>query len=129
MRPSAGLVSRSGVYGCWPEVFGSLGPMARMVKDLSTLLDVMAGYDPEDPITALGVGHIPDTYTKFLDKDGLKGARIGVLRQTMGDGSEPDSEDFKNVTAMFDKAIAELKAAGATPIEITIPNQIGRAHV
>ena len=35
MRPSAGLVSRGGVYGCWPEVFGSLGPMARTVKDLA----------------------------------------------------------------------------------------------
>ena len=35
MRPSAGLVSRSGVYGCWPELFGSLGPMARTVKDLA----------------------------------------------------------------------------------------------
>src|SRR5215813_4080999 len=61
MRPSAGLVSRGGVYGCWPEIFGSLGPMARTVKDLARLLDVMAGYDPEDPITARGVGHIPDT--------------------------------------------------------------------
>src|SRR5204862_6057717 len=49
MRPSAGLVSRGGVYGCWPEIFGSLGPMARTVKDLSTLLDVMVGYGPEDP--------------------------------------------------------------------------------
>jgi Asp-tRNA(Asn)/Glu-tRNA(Gln) amidotransferase A subunit family amidase len=96
--------------------------MARTVTDMAKLLDVMAGYDPEDPLTALGVGHVPDSYTKFLDKDGLKGARIGVLRQSMGDGSEPDSEDFKNVTAIFDKAVAELKAAGATPIEIVIPN-------
>src|SRR6185503_8733049 len=48
MRPSGGLVSRGGVYGCWPEVFGSLGPMARMVTDLAKLLDVMVGYDPDD---------------------------------------------------------------------------------
>src|SRR5687767_1255855 len=41
MRPTAGLVSRSGVYGGWPEVMGSLGPMARNVSDLSILLDVM----------------------------------------------------------------------------------------
>jgi len=72
MRPSAGLVSRGGVYGCWPEIFGSLGPMARTVKDLSTLLDAMVGYDPEDPITARGVGHTPDTFANFLHKDGLK---------------------------------------------------------
>ena len=121
MRPSAGLVSRGGVYGCWPEIFGSLGPMARTVKDLSTLLDVMAGYDPEDPLTARGVGHVPDTFTKFLNKDGLKGARLGILRESIGLNSEPDSEDYKKIQEVFDKAVSELKAAGAEivdPIEI-----------
>src|SRR5881409_3570849 len=98
MRPTAGLVSRGGVYGCWPEIFGSLGPMARTVKDLATLLDVMVGYDPEDPVTARGVSHVPDSYTKFLYKNGLKGGRIGILRESMGLGSEPDSDDFKKVT-------------------------------
>src|SRR5438067_5472645 len=66
MRPTAGLVSRSGMYDGWPFVNGSLGPMARNVADLAKLLDVMVGYDPEDPVTARGVGHIPDTYRKFL---------------------------------------------------------------
>jgi amidase len=122
MRPSAGLVSRGGVYGCWPEVFGSLGPMARTVKDLATLLDVMVGYDPEDPITARGVGHIPDTFTKFLNKDGLKGARLGILRESIGLNAEPDSEDFNRVTEVFDKAVGELKAAGAEIVDpIVIP--------
>ena len=113
MRPSAGLVSRGGVYGCWPEIFGSLGPMARSVTDLAKLLDVMAGYDPEDPITARSVGHIPETFTKFLDKNGLKGARLGILRESIGLNAEPESADFKKVSEVFDKAISELKAAGA----------------
>src|SRR5262245_1056173 len=122
MRPSAGLVSRGGVYGCWPEIFGSLGPMARTVKDLATLLDVMAGYDPEDPITARGVGHIPDTFTKFLNRDGLKSARLGILRESIGLNAEPDSADFKKVTEVFDKTISELKAAGAEIVDpIVIP--------
>jgi Asp-tRNA(Asn)/Glu-tRNA(Gln) amidotransferase A subunit family amidase len=122
MRPSAGLVSRGGVYGCWPEVFGSLGPMARRVKDLATLLDAMAGYDSEDPITARGVGHIPDTFAKFLDKDGLKGARLGVLRESIGLNAEPDSEDFKKISEVFDRAVGELKAAGAEIVDpIVIP--------
>jgi amidase len=122
MRPSAGLVSRGGVYGCWPEIFGSLGPMARTVKDLATVLDSMVGYDPEDPITARGVGHIPETFSKFLHKDGLKGARLGILREPIGLNSEPDSEDFKKVSAVFDKALAELKAAGAEIVDpIAIP--------
>ena len=122
MRPTAGLVSRGGVYADWPEIAGSLGPMARTVKDLATLLDVMVGYDPEDPLTARSVGHIPDSYTKFLNQDGLKGARIGILRESMGLGSEPDSEDFKKITEVFDKAVAELKAAGAELVDpIVIP--------
>src|SRR5947208_7883037 len=122
MRPSAGLVSRGGVYGCWPEIFGSLGPMARTVKDLSTLLDVMVGYDPEDPITARGVGHIPNTFTKFLNKDGLKRARLGILRESIGLNAEPDSEDFKKISEVFDRAVGELKAAGAEIVDpIVIP--------
>jgi Asp-tRNA(Asn)/Glu-tRNA(Gln) amidotransferase A subunit family amidase len=122
MRPTAGLVSRSGMFDGWPELNGSLGPMARTVTDLAMLLDVMVGYDPEDPLTAEGVGHVPGSYQKFLDKNGLKGARIGILRESMGVGSDPESEDFAKVTVVFDKAVQELKAAGASVVDpIVIP--------
>jgi Asp-tRNA(Asn)/Glu-tRNA(Gln) amidotransferase A subunit family amidase len=122
MRPTAGLVSRTGMFDGWPSVVGSLGPMARTVTDLARLLDVMVGYDLEDPLTARGVGHSPDTYTEFLDKNGLEGARIGVLRESMGLGSEPISEDFAKITDVFDRAISELKSAGALLTDpITIP--------
>ena len=97
--------------------------MARTVTDLAKLLDVMVGYDPEDPQTALGVGQAPASYAKLLDKGALKGARIGILRESMGRDAEPDSEDFKRVTAAFDKAVAELKAAGAEVVDpIVIPD-------
>lgn len=123
MRPTAGLVSRGGVYAGWPSTNGSLGPMARTVRDLALLLDVMVGYDPEDPITALGVGQSPSTYAASLDAAGLKGARIGILRESMGQTSEPDSEDFAKVTQVFDRAVAELEAAGATVVDpIVIPD-------
>jgi Asp-tRNA(Asn)/Glu-tRNA(Gln) amidotransferase A subunit family amidase len=123
MRPTAGLVSRSGMYDGWPFVNGSLGPMARNVADLAKLLDVMVGYDPEDPVTARGVGHIPDTYGKFLDKNGLKGARLGVLRESIGFESDPTSPDYAKVTALFDKALSELRSAGATLVDpIVIPD-------
>jgi Asp-tRNA(Asn)/Glu-tRNA(Gln) amidotransferase A subunit family amidase len=96
--------------------------MSRTVTDLAKLLDVIVGYDPEDPITARGVGQIPDSYTRFLDKNGLQRARIGILRESMGYDAEPGSEDFSKVTAVFDKAIAELKAAGAAIVDpIVIP--------
>ena len=82
----------------------------------------MVGYDPEDPITARGVGHIPDTFTKFLNKDGLKGVRLGILRESIGLHAEAESEDFKKVSEVFDKAVGELKAAGAEIIDpIVIP--------
>ncbi|HUK42338.1 MAG TPA: amidase family protein [Candidatus Acidoferrales bacterium] len=122
MRPTAGLVSRGGVFAGWPSIAGSLGPMARTVQDLAKLLDVMVGYDPEDPLTARGVGHAPETFTKFLDKNGLKRARIGILRESMGYESEPESEDFAKITEIFDRAVAELKAAGAEIVDpIVIP--------
>src|SRR5256712_1979752 len=59
MRPTAGLVSRGGMYDGAPQINGSLGPMARTVTDLAKLLDVLVGYDPEDPLTAWGSGHVP----------------------------------------------------------------------
>ena len=122
MRPTPGLVSRNGVWAGWPSRRGSLGPMTRTVTDMAKLLDVMVGYDPDDPVTALGVGHAPKTYTASLDRNGLKGARIGILREPMGYTTEPDSEDFKTVTTMFDKAVAELKAAGAVVVDpIVVP--------
>lgn len=122
MRPTPGLVSRSGVWAGWPSRRGSLGPMTRTVTDMAKVLDVMVGYDPEDPVTALGFDKIPESYTKFLDKNGLKGARIGILREPMGYTTEPDSADFKAVTKEFDRAVGELKAAGAVIVDpITVP--------
>jgi amidase len=123
MRPTAGLVSRSGVYAGWPSVNGSLGPMARTVTDLAKLLDVMAGYDPDDPVTARGVGRVKQTFSEFLDKDGLRGKRIGILRESMGYDAEPGSEDFAKIAEVFDKAVADLKKAGAEIVDpITIPD-------
>src|SRR5574341_1275216 len=114
MRPTAGLVSRTGVYAGWPSVNGSLGPMARTVTDLAKLLDVMVGYDPDDPVTARGVKQIPESFTNFLDHNGLKGARIGILRESMGYDAEPGSEDFNKITEVFDRAIADLKDRKST---------------
>ena len=123
MRPTAGLVSRGGVYAGWPSVNGSLGPMARTVTDMAKLLDNMVGYDADDPVTARGVGRVSESFTKFLDNNGLKGARIGILRESMGYDAEPDSEDFAKITEVFDKAVNDLKGAGAVVVDpIVIPN-------
>jgi Asp-tRNA(Asn)/Glu-tRNA(Gln) amidotransferase A subunit family amidase len=93
------------------------------VRDVAKLLDGMVGYDPEDPVTALGVGKTKGSYTRLLDKDGLKGAHIGILREPIGAQSDPDSEDFKAVDAAFEKNVAELKNAGAIIVDpIVVPN-------
>jgi len=123
LRPTPGLVSRSGMWDGYPSPVAQMGPMARTVKDLALVLDGLVGYDPEDPVTALGVGKTDGSYTRFLDKDGLKGARIGILREPIGVGTEPGSEDFKKVDAVFEQNIAELKSAGAVIVDpIVIPD-------
>ncbi len=125
MRPTAGVVSRAGTWGGGPGRAGSLGPMCRTMTDLATLLDVMKGYDPEDPVTAYGIGRVPESFVASLDAGALRGARIGVIRDTFGNKSEPDSEDFAQVTAVFERALTELAEAGATVVDpIVIPSML-----
>jgi Asp-tRNA(Asn)/Glu-tRNA(Gln) amidotransferase A subunit family amidase len=115
VRPTAGLIGRDGVV---PVSFtqDAVGPIARTVADAATMLDVMAGYDPNDPITAFGVGHIPETYTAFLDRRGLRGARIGVLRTLFG--TKPEHAEVNQV---IDAAIAAMRKQGAVIVEVADP--------
>jgi len=122
LRPTPGLISRAGMWDGHPVPTAQMGPMTRTVTDLAVLMDGMVGYDAEDPITAFGVMHTPRSYTSYLDKNALKGARIGVIREPIGSNSRPDSEDFKKVDTLFQKALADLKAAGATVVDVVIPD-------
>ena len=123
MRPTAGLVSRSGVYAGWPTIIGSLGPMARTVEDMARVLESMVGFDPQDPVTALGHGKAGQGFHSLLDKDALKGARIGILREPMGFHTDTSDPDFDRVTDVFDAAVADLAAAGAVIVDpIVIPD-------
>ena len=122
MRATSSLISRTGSYGGWPSIVGSLTPMTRTVADLAKLLDVMVGYDPEDPFTALGVGNTPKSYSEFLDKDGLRGARIGVIREPLTGNGGLAPEDYRNVNDVFEKALQEMKGAGAQLVDpLVIP--------
>jgi Asp-tRNA(Asn)/Glu-tRNA(Gln) amidotransferase A subunit family amidase len=93
------------------SVRDTVGPMTRTVADLAVLLDVMAGPYPGDVASQSSAGHIPKTYTEFLKKDGLKGARIGVLRQVFAKGADP------RVIANFERTLAELTRAGAQIVD------------
>jgi Asp-tRNA(Asn)/Glu-tRNA(Gln) amidotransferase A subunit family amidase len=122
LRPTPGLVSRTGMWDGYPTTHAQMGPMARTVRDLAKLLDGMVGYDPEDPVTALGVGKVEGSYTRYLDQGALNGARIGILRESIGNRSDPNSADFKIVDAAFENNVAELKAAGAMLVDpVVIP--------
>ncbi len=111
IRSTMGLTSRDGIIPlALRNDIG--GPLSRTVEDAVRILQVIAGYDPADPITALSKGKVPDNYLQFLDKDGLKGARIGVFRHYI----DTDSTDAA-VKALMEKAIADLKSLGATIVD------------
>jgi Asp-tRNA(Asn)/Glu-tRNA(Gln) amidotransferase A subunit family amidase len=116
IRPTRGLISRSGIIPFSPTQ-DEIGPITRTVEDGARTLDVMAGYDPDDPITAFGSFKTPRTYTAFLDRSGLKGARIGVLMDFFG--REPVHQEVNVVT---EAAIRKMTDAGATILRINIPN-------
>jgi amidase len=115
IRPTKGLLSRAGIMPV-SETQDAIGPIARTVADGTRLLEVMAGYDRNDPATAWSVGNTPTGYLQFLRADGLRGARIGVLKTMFGSGPE-----HQEVNAVMAAAIAALKSAGAEVIEIDAP--------
>ena len=123
IRSTIGLTSRDGVV---PLAFDRdiAGPMGRTVEDVARLFNVVAGHDPADPYTEAGRGRMEDDYTAFLDPDGLRGARIGVLRSLV------DTEDADSgVVAVFGNALGELAALGAEivdPFDFDVSAQLER---
>src|SRR4029079_19740693 len=83
IKPTVGLVSRSGIIPI-SHSQDTAGPMARTVTDAAILLGALTGVDPRDPITEESVGKSHRDYSKFLDPNGLRGARIGVARKFFG---------------------------------------------
>jgi amidase len=116
IKPTVGLVSRSGIIPI-SHTQDTAGPMCRTVTDAAILLGVMAGADPDDAAAGNAAGHIEPDYTRFLDARGLKGARIGVARQSFfGYSTETDK--------LAEEAIGLLKTQGA---EIVDPADIPHA--
>lgn len=111
LRPTRGLISRDGIV---PVSFtqDTIGPMTRTVADTARMLDVMAGYDENDPVTALSVGNIPKTYTAFL-QNGLRRARLGVVTHLFGTGPE-----YEEVNKVMASAIERLKEQGAVIVDV-----------
>jgi len=116
LRPTLQLVSRHGLMPANPTQ-DTMGPMTRTVTDAAILLDAIVGYDPNDPITAYSVGHVPDTYTDALQTDGLRGARLGILREPMSPSAQTSSEDYGKVRSVMDSAIQEMVSLGAVIVD------------
>ncbi|MEP7117542.1 MAG: amidase [Acidobacteriota bacterium] len=112
LKPTVGLVSRSGIIPISVSQ-DTAGPMARSVTDAAMLLTALAAIDAADPAGAAAAGQIPTDYTAQLRADALTGKHFGVLRQAMG--YHPD------VDAAMEKAVATLKAAGATVVDVRVP--------
>jgi amidase len=115
IRPTRGLVSRSGVI---PNSLtqDEIGPITRTVTDAALLLDVMAGYDPADPVTAFSNGRMPRSYEQLLSRDALKGARIGVMTNLFG-----TAERHHEVNRVMDGVIARMEQLGAALVRFELP--------
>ncbi|MEO1396045.1 MAG: amidase family protein [Cyanobacteria bacterium J06634_5] len=112
IAPTAGLVSRDGTV---PISFtlDRVGPIARTVEDAAIALDVIAGFDESDPITADSVGNIPAAgYTSLLSDQALEGARIGIFRDLFRTGN-----NHAESVAIIEQAIDDLVAEGAVIVD------------
>ena len=108
IKPTLGLVSRSGIIPI-AHSQDTAGPMARTVADAAILLGVLTGIDPRDAVTRESNGKYFTDYTRFLDPNGLRGARIGVARKYFGYSDEVDR--------LINDAIEAMKRSGAIVID------------
>jgi amidase len=109
IKPTVGLVSRSGIIPI-AHSQDTAGPMARTVTDAAILLGAIAGIDPRDPATRESEGKGVADYTRFLDRGGLAGVRIGVAREKFF-GYSPQTD------AVIEAAIDVLRAEGAVIVD------------
>ncbi len=122
-RSTLGLTSRHGIVPLYMRNDVG-GPMCRTVEDATRVLAAIAGYDAADPLTSHSEGKVETDYLSFLQKDGLKGARIGVLRELS------DADPHPEIKALFEQAIKDLERLGAEivdPLEIPGFNEL-RQH-
>ena len=108
IKPTVGLVSRAGII---PVSFtqDTAGPMCRTVRDAAILLTAIAGRDPRDSYTEPAATRADRDYTRFLDPDGLRGARIGVARNLFGNSLVADR--------VIESALNSMEDAGAELID------------
>jgi amidase len=108
LKPTVGLTSRRGIVPI-SHSQDTAGPMGRCVEDVASMLGAMTGIDPKDPVTKASADKLFENYVQFLDKDGLRGARIGVARNFFGFNHRVD--------AIMEWCIEIMKKQGAEIVD------------
>ncbi len=114
IKPTVGLVSRSGIIPI-SNSQDTAGPLARTVTDAAMLLSVMAGVDKDDEATLKNTGFSIIDYTKFLDKEGLKGKRIGIDKTLL--------KHHEGIDKILKHALDQMTNNGATIVEVEFMNK------
>lgn len=109
IKPTLGLTSRAGVIPI-AHSQDTVGPFGRTVADAATVLGSLVGVDPRDPATSASAGKFFTDYRPFLDSNGLKGARIGALRQVFAGFQD-------KVDAIYNQALEAMREAGAIIVD------------
>jgi amidase len=112
LKPTHGLLSRSGIIPLALS-FDTGGPMARSVYDVAVALGAMTGIDPTDAATRKSEGRFSTDYTKDLNADALRGARIGIARDFLG--ADPD------VDWVIEASLDTMRKSGATIVDVRFP--------
>jgi len=112
LKPTHGLLSRDGIIPLALS-YDTGGPMARSVSDVALALGAMTGIDSADAATQKSAGKSYTDYSKFLDKDALKGARIGIARDFLGADADVDW--------VIESALGAMRSAGATIVDVRYP--------
>ena len=123
IKPTVGLVSRAGIIPI-AHSQDTAGPMARTVTDAAILLGALSGVDADDPASEASRGKAFADYTKFLDPNGLRASRIGVVRKFFGISEAVDS--------LMNQALEEMKRQGAVivdPVELGTSDQLGDSEL
>ncbi|KAF8992753.1 amidase signature domain-containing protein [Cyathus striatus] len=127
IKPTVGLTSRAGVVPISSHQ-DTIGPLTRSMTDAAIVLSVISGKDPEDNFTLVQPQKLPD-YTKALNKDALKGKRIGVPRQVFLLNSTVGNDPA--VAPAFESALAVLRELGAVvidPADLPDAKEISASH-
>lgn len=117
LRVTPGLISRAGMSAL-VKPQDTPGPMTRTVEDTARVLDVLAGFDPEDSYTSINrIARHTGSYTDGLAESTMEGKRVGVLREAFGDESDVDGA---RINVVLEETLNKLRAAGGETVEVHI---------